>query len=655
MPKAELFESIATRICNKTDSITAAECFEQRKNIRSICRNKCRIDEKSISQLEYVKSSVDENIFLKACPGSGKTEVVALKTAYELNNWNQLGGIAVLSFTQNAASVINSRVIDFAGVSKIGYPHYIGTIDSWLHSYIAHPFSHNLTGYEGKNRDKSLRLVDTSSDAGFLNNFVTKYSYANAKILAHQFYWEQEEDCPAFSSFNRAVDQSRTNEFNTKIKWKHEDLYDLKLKFWKAGFATYQDIEYLSFLLISECKELCDAISKRFPFIIVDECQDLSWIQLELLRHLKDSGSKLHFVGDVNQAIYEFKAVDPTKVLKFVDDNNFITNKLEMNYRSNQEVVNLCQEIVSGTHVAGTEITLFDSPCICINYKKSDIHKLSSWFENELKTKAIPIEKSSVVARGWSTVRKLRPCGNNSSMKIQEKAASAFYLWGSENKDGRKDALSYMGAFVSNRFFSKCNVSRKNYYCPDVISSPLKWRLFLAKVLEECKKTDGDLFDLSNNWSIWAKNIRLNIHLVLEKYKVMLADFDKVFEQCQFRALSGKSNVKVIDTIKDNFVGENNNLRTTTIHQVKGETLDAIMVVSSPTRQGTQDGHWSFWLKDPTNEKARLAYVASSRPKHLLVWAVPEISKSDKQQLKKLGFTIINLPDEIKKGVESIL
>ena len=298
MSRSKLFEAVATRICDKKVSITPRECLEDRGSIRSICRNQCRIDEKSISQLEYVKSSMHDNIFLKACPGSGKTEVVALKTAYELNNWNQLGGIAVLSFTHNAANVIASRVRAFVGVSNICHPHYIGTIDSWLHSYIAHPFSHNITAYVGKDKDKSVRLVDSSSTAGFLNSYSTKYTFARTgKVQAHQYYWDIENECFIFSSQKRPVDEARKKQFRNNEEWQryrlNKELTALKWKFHKAGFATYQDIEHLSYLLISKNKEFCDAISNRFPFIIVDECQDLSWIQLELLQHLKDSGTKL--------------------------------------------------------------------------------------------------------------------------------------------------------------------------------------------------------------------------------------------------------------------------------------------------------------------------------------------------------------------------
>ena len=58
-------------------------------------------------------------------------------------------------------------------------------------------------------------------------------------------------------------------------------------------------------------------------------------------------------------------------------------------------------------------------------------------------------------------------------------------------------------------------------------------------------------------------------------------------------------------------------LRITTIHNVKGETLEALMLVSSRDK-GTSDGYWTQWLDDPTSEAARLAYVASSRPRKLI-------------------------------------
>ena len=89
---------------------------------------------------------------------------------------------------------------------------------------------------------------------------------------------------------------------------------------------------------------------------------------------------------------------------------------------------------------------------------------------------------------------------------------------------------------------------------------------------------------------------------------------------------------------------EVDNLRITTIHSVKGETLDAILLVSAPSKQGTPDGHWTQWLEVSTKEAARLAYVASSRPKHLLAWAIPTpINEPAKKRISDIGFHIIEM------------
>jgi len=59
-------------------------------------------------------------------------------------------------------------------------------------------------------------------------------------------------------------------------------------------------------------------------------------------------------------------------------------------------------------------------------------------------------------------------------------------------------------------------------------------------------------------------------------------------------------------------------------------------------------GHWRKWSEDPNSENARFAYVASSRPKYLLVWALPKrsLDKEGMQKLTELGFSEAqNYPD----------
>lgn len=643
MSHDKIFNQVALCICNKSEELTHEECFEVQNGLNPICSKRCRIYEKTFNQLQYVTSSKYSNTFLKACPGSGKTEVVALKTAYEMKQWDYTSGsgIAVLTFTKNASDVIKKRIGEFSVLEHKSFPHFIGTIDGWLLGYIANPYAHTYTDYNGIDGDHSLRLVDNTSTADFLNAFKTKYAYAKlGNVSANEYYFDFQLNDFVFSSSDNLKDKAR-NKVDL-VKWQFDDLLNTKFKFWKSGFVTYQDIEFICFYLLEDKKEILDKISKRFPFIIVDECQDLSLIQLKILDLLKNAGTTLHFVGDPNQAIYEFKKVDPSIVLNHVQEKQFDNLLLNENFRSNQEIVDLFKGIVEEDSIIGKEPKKLEDSCICLNYPKAKIGTLSNWFKEHLEQQGISPDTASIVTRGWSTVAKLRPSSNNNRLKIQERLSSAISLWINTDRQGRSEALNHLGFFIAKKMFPNMNSSKRAYYCPEIVTSHLKWRLFLSSVL---KDLSANLNDFSKLWREWAKLVREQLHVILNKYRHIISDITEDFSSCSFSALSGASSQTVESTIKIESNENQSEIRTTSIHQVKGETLDAIMVVSAPSKQGTQDGYWTQWLENSTSEKARLAYVASSRPKHLLVWAVPEASQVEKSQLMGLGFKIIDLPN----------
>ena len=69
-------ENIGYIICNKPLNISCEECFQ--KSLGNVCSklSHCRILEKTEEQISYILSSIEKNTYLKACAGSGKTEVV---------------------------------------------------------------------------------------------------------------------------------------------------------------------------------------------------------------------------------------------------------------------------------------------------------------------------------------------------------------------------------------------------------------------------------------------------------------------------------------------------------------------------------------------------------------------------------------------------
>ena len=77
-----------------------------------------------------------------------------------------------------------------------------------------------------------------------------------------------------------------------------------KKKFRERGFFVYEDIEYLVDYLLKTHSNIASLIAKRFPFIIIDECQDLSYVQLSILNELHRYCTQLLLVGDLNQALW---------------------------------------------------------------------------------------------------------------------------------------------------------------------------------------------------------------------------------------------------------------------------------------------------------------------------------------------------------------
>ncbi len=481
-----------------------------------------------------------------------------------------------------------------------------------------------------------------------MNSYKTQYILnQTGNVFANQYYWDYEAEKYVFSSNSKNVESARNSK--ALMDWQIKDLDRIKESFLKAGFATYQDIENICIELLVSIEKLPMLISKRFPMLIIDECQDLSWIQLEILKKIKDAGSKLHFVGDLNQAIYEFKKVEPEKVADFVSDNNFTEIPLKENFRSCQPIVDICHKIVDDVNeVEGKQEQIIDNCCICVIYNNDQMKDLPIWFKKYIEKKALSIDGSAIITRSWKNVSRLRPSGNNDINKDQLRLAMAINLWALLDVQIIEDAIKYMGRFVANKFFGTFSSNPRQYYCPECVNSSIKWRLFLANLLEKCCK-DSSLSNFGQLWSVWVANVKNNFGDIMRSCQELLDE--AITEKREpfsdltgrnFRVLPGLGAEPVILSLPES-ITHDTRMRITTIHSVKGETFDAIMLVSAPTKQGSDDNHWEHWLNDPNSEAARLAYVASSRPKHLLIWAVPNGSDADMNKLTSLGFTLVHL------------
>lgn len=576
-------------------------------------------------QLHYVDSSIASHIFLEACPGSGKTEVVAAKVSKEILNWKgSPGSLAALSFANSAIDELKIRISKYLPNGRSLFPHFLGTFDSFIYKNIVSPLSTELTGYIGEDGDSSIRIIEPSSHIGYK----TKYSYAKRKISAHHYSFDLINKRVIFETgepvLNRALNSIVFKD------WEFNDFIDTKKRMLKGGFATYRDIECLALEALTEEKyaHFVNLLVKRYPLFIIDECQDLSVEQLTILQTLADKGTILHFVGDLHQAIYSFRDVDPAKVKQFVIDNNFTRLPLTRNFRSNQNIVNLCAKLTGRENITGN-ISWLESRCLVLQYDTCPTELIST-FEEKCKG----FDNNVVLSRGHSILRKFQ--SSITQLNNIQKLALAVRLYNPKNMEDLNHSLQNFSEFI--RYHLKDSYKPNSFNCPQSIESNLAWRKFLCKSLKYL--ISHDLKNLDVKWSAWTKSAKAlirelpNQDFCSEVIVEVLAPLNGV----NLTSPSGLA-LQVVATSFGVREKPTLSYRKSTIHGAKGETHDITILISSD-RAGN-DSHWSNWIKDPNSEDARFAYVASSRPKEYLVWAVKKLKPIERLKLEGIGFSII--------------
>ncbi|HCU74576.1 MAG TPA: ATP-dependent helicase, partial [Acinetobacter baumannii] len=417
-------------------------------------------------------------------------------------------------------------------------------------------------------------------------------------------------------------------------QWQINDIYKAKNQCLNAGFLTHKDIEYLAEAILtqfSNTKLYASNLSKKFPLIIVDECQDLSFEQLNILKAMMQNGTKLHFIGDLNQSIYDFRDVDPNDIINFITDNGFREIQLTKNFRSCQKIVNIAINIMKSGSIEA-DFTSPKQSCFVLQYKDSPSEVIAHF--NELTKQ---YSNRVLVARGHQTLNQLSVVENTPKLPA-EFLLSSILNFDETNYNSINQSLIEFSEYIKNNV--ELETKSSDYNCPQTVESELDWKLFLYNSIQYLLKNDLKL--VSCSWTNWCKKVNAVI-INLYKQEFVLPEIYEVLEKSNFkiRSPSGKATSCI-----SNYHRKNHSLdikfRKSTIHGVKGETHEVTMLISNPTRSG--DGtHWSHWIKDSKSEAARFAYVASSRPKHILVWCVKKLKSSEHQELENLGFEILDI------------
>ena len=556
-------------------------------------------------QLCFLESS--GKVVLHACPGSGKTTVVAQKMINYLQNWNRPHqGIAVLSFTNVASNEISRQATEILPKGfGVDVPHFVGTLDSFIDNYIFLRFGYLLL--------KSPKRPQITS-----NDIVNSYRY-----------WKRECHSTCLSSIGdfRWTSDGKLTKNGNRIPCAGNGqygppCYQFKKMLLDKGLFFQDEIASLACILLEKYPGISKGIASRFSIIILYEAQDTSHEQMEILDYLCAAGlESIYIVGDPDQSIYEWRNANPESFLEKMRDSEWTQLALTKNFRSSQLICNavhvfsdICKD-KEANEASGLFADYNKKPVLFLYGKGTDESPIIERFKEECITCDISFspDKVAVVTRG--RIHSDNKVDNLWKTPETELLAKASYEWMSGNK---------------NKAYSFCEKALFQLIIKDLNDIDVSIEQDISKILpySQWKQFVIDLLTklppATEQCGQWVTNVKTIIQETLTTYNLNLLHGMAIADAIKLKTYDTKNRDFKQIPIKDYFETRTQTAFTySSVHGVKGETYDALMLLIHGTRGNTLTP--SFLANGNTDtELMRIAYVAMTRPRKLLAIAMPK-------------------------------
>ena len=279
--------------------------------------------------------SVEGPVLLLATPGSGKTTVLVIRLGYMvLCRGIDPRQILTMTYTRAAARDMRSRFASLFGEELAGRLQFrtINGVSSKLVSYSAarlgrEPFS--LLG-EGGERSRILSELYQAVNDEYAEETTLREVGTAITFIKNMMLTEAEIEACKWSVPNLPELYRR---------------YQAELR--RLRLMDYDDQMVYALTLLRRFPDVLDSFQEQYRYLCVDEAQDTSKIQHEIIRLLASRLENLFMVGDEDQSIYAFRAAFPDALMSFSGDHPGARLLLiEENYRSTPEIVDAANGFV---------------------------------------------------------------------------------------------------------------------------------------------------------------------------------------------------------------------------------------------------------------------------------------------------------------------
>ena len=301
------------------------------------------LDELNPEQREAV-TSTEGFIRVIAGAGSGKTRALSYRFAYLVNEIGVLpSNILCVTFTNKAANEMRNRIRKLTGDNDTGY---ISTFHGFCVSVLQE--DSNAVSYP-----KSFLVLDNSDIDAMLQIIyeergltLRQMTFSNARdmIEIRKLFKEPEYGNDMIRMTLDEIHQKYLNATRPDDIIFYGYLYQEK----KCFGLDYNDLLKFVLYIFQNNQDIKLKWQERLEYIMIDEFQDIDFIQYELMKVLCDYHKNLFIVGDPDQTIYTWRGADVRYLMEFDKHyDNVKTIMMMQNYRSSRQILDAANSLIA--------------------------------------------------------------------------------------------------------------------------------------------------------------------------------------------------------------------------------------------------------------------------------------------------------------------
>jgi len=277
-------------------------------------------------------------VCLLAGAGTGKTRAITHRIAYGVaTGVYPPGRVMALTFTSRAAGELRNR-LRHLGASGVAARTFHASALSQLNFF----WPQVVGGTMPRLIDSKARLLAHAADSIRL-----KLDTPTLRDTAAEIEWRKVSRLSieqyAKAAEKRTLPQALTVEKAVALQQAYEDVKDERRQ------LDFEDVLLATAGMIESEPRVAQQVREQYRFFVVDEYQDVSPLQHDLLGLWLGTRNDLCVVGDASQTIYSFAGATPDYLLGFPSAyQDSVVVRLEQNYRSTPAIIDSANRLMKG-------------------------------------------------------------------------------------------------------------------------------------------------------------------------------------------------------------------------------------------------------------------------------------------------------------------